>query len=129
MVSFIKLCLSIILHPLVLIGLALAGYFLINYGLSSYGQFINNPFYYLCIWGIAVVYAFIFRHVYYPESTKVNWWKTFTSTFAHTLVIMLTIVVSCIIYYFADNNWGERIDRYARNQKTQDTLPYINQSN
>jgi hypothetical protein len=38
-------------------------------------------------------------------------------------MMFVTIIIACSIYYVANDNWSSKIDRYARNQKAQDTLP------
>ncbi len=124
--AFLKLIFSILLNPIVLIGLGISGYIIFYYGLQNYRQLASIPYVYVALWGICLIYALVLKHEYIPNSNKVDWWATFKSSFGHLIVLMLTIVVACGAYYVSQDNWGEKLDRYARNQKVQDTLP-INQ--
>ncbi len=127
MVAFLKLVFSILLNPIVLIGLGISWYVIFHYGLENYRQLLALPQVYVALWGICLVYALTLKHVYIPNSNKIDWWGTFKSSFGHLLVMLVTIVVACAVFYVSQDNWGEKLDRYARNQKVQDTLP-INQS-
>ncbi|MBQ7632516.1 MAG: hypothetical protein IJS88_00175 [Alphaproteobacteria bacterium] len=124
--AFIKLILSIIINPVVLAGIGVSWYIIFHYGLDNYRQLLSVPYIYVFLWGFCLIYALVLKHVYVPNSNKVDWWATFKSSFGHLLVMLLTIVVACSVYYVSQDNWGEKLDRYARNQKVQDTLP-INQ--
>lgn len=126
MVAFLKLILSILLNPIVLIGLGISWYIVFYYGLANYRQLIAIPYLYVALWGICLMYALILKHEYVPNSSKVDWWATFKSSFGHLIVMLVTIVIACLAFYVSQDNWGEKLDRYARNQKVQDTLP-INQ--
>mgnify|MGYP002524257394 CR=1 FL=1 len=126
MVSFIKLIFGILLNPIVLLGLGASWYVIFHYGLENYRQLLSIPYIYALLWGVCLVYALLFKHVYVPNSNKIDWWGTVKSSFGHLIVMLATIVVACSVYYVAKDNWSEKLDRYARNQKVQDTLP-VNQ--
>ena len=126
MISFIKLILSILLNPIVLIGLGISWYIIFYYGLDNYRQLMSVPYIYVALWGICLLYALLLKHVYVPNSSKIDWWATFKSSFGHLIVMLVTIVIACASYYLLQDDWATKLDRYARNQKVQDTLP-INQ--
>jgi hypothetical protein len=128
MVSFIKLILGILLNPVVLAGIGVSWYVIFHYGLENYRQLLSIPYIYGLLWLACLLYALLFKHVYVPNSSKIDWWGTFKSSFGHLIVLLITVVVACSIYYVAQDNWSEKLDRYARNQKVQDTLP-VNQQN
>ena len=93
---------------------------------------MNNPRVYLpqalgALWGIAVLYALLFKHVYRPEDNKINWWASFTSSFEHLLIILFAAAATCAVLWAFDGQWSARFDRYAQNIKTQDTLPTFEQ--
>lgn len=127
MFSYIKMILLVLFNPMVMTGLIISYYFLSHYGLGNYRQILGNPNIYGILWLISLLYALFFKHVYKPNSDEVDWWATFKSSFGHLALMFMTIIIACSIYYVADDNWGSKIDRYARNQKAQDTLPAINQ--
>ena len=123
MFSYIKMVLLILCYPMVLTGLVVSYYFLSHYGLENYRQILGNPNIYGVLWLIALLYALFFKHIYKLDSDQVDWWATFKSSFGHLAMMIVTIIIACSIYYVADDNWSTKIDRYARNQKAQDTLP------
>ena len=125
MVAFLKLVLSILLNPIVLIGLGISWYIIFNYGLENYRQLLALPQVYVGLWGICLVYALVLKHEYVPNSNKVDWWATFKSSFGHLIVMLVTIVIACLAYFVLQDDWATKLDRYARNQKVQE-LP-INQ--
>lgn len=123
MFSYVKMILLIILNPMVLAGLIISYYFLSRYGLENYRQILGNPNIYGVLWLIALAYALFFKHIYKLDSDKVDWWATIKSSFGHFLIMFVTIIIACSIYYVSNDNWSDKLDRYARNQKAQDTLP------
>ena len=126
MVSFLKLIFGILLNPVVLLGLGISWYFIFHYGLENCRQLLSLPYIYGILWAICLVYALAFKRVFVPNSNTVDWWGTFKSSFAHLVVLLVTIAVACCIYFVTQDDWSTKLDRYARNQKAQDTLP-INQ--
>lgn len=122
----------IILNPMALIGIAVGVYIMQNGGLSYIQQIIAEPQAYIphalgALWGAALLYALLFKHVYHIDGKKINWWGTFTSSFWHLFIILLAAFLTCVIYWCVNYDWGDKLDRYARNQRTQDSLPPINQ--
>ena len=122
----------IILNPMALIGIAVGVYIMHGDGMNYFQQIMDNPRVYAVqaigvLWGIAAVYALLFKHVYQIDGKKINWFGTLTSSVWHLLTILLAIGFTCVIYWSVTYDWGTKLDRYARNQKVQDTLPPINQ--
>ena len=121
----------IILNPMALIGIAVGIYIMHDKGMNYFQQVLDNPRVYAvqalgALWGVAVVYALLFKHVYQIDGKKINWWGTFTGSFWHLFTILLAAFFTCIIYWSVTYDWATKLDRYARNQQVQDTLP-INQ--
>lgn len=115
-----------------LIGIASGYYIMMNNGMDYIHQILANPQEYLpqtlgVLWGVAVVYAFLFQRVYHINSKKVNWWGTLMSSFSHLLIIFCAAAVTCAVLWAAGADLSDKFDRYARNQKTQDTLPELEQ--
>ncbi len=131
--DFIKFILRVvILNPMALIGVALGFYIMHDKGIDYLHQIVDDPKTYAVqaigvLWGIAALYALLFKHVYHIDGKKINWWGTLTSSIWHLLTILLAAALTCVIYWSVSYDWGDKLDRYARNQKVQDTLPPINQ--
>lgn len=122
----------IILNPMALIGVAVGIYIMQNGGIAYLQQIVDEPKAYVPqilggLWVIALLYALLFKHVYHIDGKKINWWGTFTSSFWHLFTILLAAVFTCVIYWCTGYEWGDKLDRYARNQRMQDTLPVLNQ--
>ena len=125
--KFIKM---IILNPMALIGIACGCYIMMNNGMDYINQILKDPKTYLpqafgILWGICIAYAILFRPVYKTDEKKIDWKKTFNSSFEHLIVILCTAVFTCLIINAAHIDLSDKIDRYAKNIKTQDDLSAI----
>lgn len=122
----------ILLNPMALIGIGCGYYIMANNGMDYINQILSDPQAYLpqtlgVLWLIALLYAVFFRPVYQIDSDKVNWKKTFASSFEHLVIMACTAVITCAIINAANIDLSNKFDRYARNIKTQDDLSVINQ--
>ncbi len=120
----------IILNPMALIGIACGYYIMANDGMSYIHQIMSKPDEYLpqtlgVLWLIALFYAILFRPVYHIDSTKINWKKTFGSSFEHLIIIACAAFITCIIINTANIDLSTKFDRYAKNIKTQDDLSEV----
>ena len=131
-IDTIKILLRIILfNPMTILGVCIGIYVMRYMGFGYVQQILHNPQALAPqvlppLWGIALAYAILFKHVYKPDSNKVNWIQTFLSSFWHLFVIVFIAGVTCAAYWYFDVDWASRFDRYAESIKTQDELPPTN---
>lgn len=129
--EFIKMIFKvIILNPMALIGIACGYYIMANNGMDYIHQIMGDPQTYLpqtlgVLWLIALFYAILFRPVYHIDSDKINWKKTFGSSFEHLTIMACAAFITCIIINTANIDLSTKFDRYARNIKTQDDLSEV----
>lgn len=119
-----------ILNPMVLIGIACGGYIMMNNGMDYINQILSDPITYFpqtlgIIWCVSLFYATLFKPVYRTDTNKVNWLKTFLSSFNYLTIIGFSAALTCFILSTAKVDLSDRFDRYAQNIKVQDTLPEL----
>lgn len=107
---------TIILEPMALLGviLGVCGWYYL--GPDSLLLYAKNPTIYGVLFAIALLYALLFKHVYYPNTKNINWWETFKSSFNHFLTIILAIVFTAAIFFALNYGFGEKLDKYLRHQ-------------
>jgi hypothetical protein len=107
----------VILNPMALIGVCCGSYFMLTYGESNFETFITSPEPYGAAYAIALFYALAFRHIYYPESEKVDWWATVKSSVNHFLTLLFAAACGAIIIYGLNYGLGHKLDKYVRHEK------------
>lgn len=108
---------TIILEPMVLIGIAIAVTGWYGYDPSLFILYAKRPITYGALFAIALLYSLIFRHVYFPNSKRVDWWATINSSVWNFLTIIVATVLTIAIIFAINYSFGENLDKYLRNQK------------
>ena len=117
---------TIILNPMAMIGIVIGWYLMYRYGAENLQYVYTNPVVYAAIWGVSLLYALLFQHVYKPNTTQIDWWGTFVSSFNHAFNIVISVVLTCIIIYCLHYSFGSELDKYLRYNQGSPKL-YINQ--
>jgi len=107
---------TIVLNPLVILGIATGGYIMTKYNWRTALLFAQNPYIYAVAFAIAFIYAILFKHVYYETAKKINWWGTIKSSFGHMLTLLLACLFTCIIIFSYDYMSYEKFDNYLRDK-------------
>ena len=68
--------------------------------------------------GVALGYALIFKHVYYPNSKRINWWATIKSSIGHLFVIIVAAALTFVVLYAWDYAFTRELDNYLRYKKS-----------
>ena len=109
---------TIILNPMAIVGIAIGAYIMHTYSLEAIQILVTSPY----IWGglfvIALLYACIFKHVYYLNSKQIDWWSTIKSSLSHLLTIVLAIIFTCIIIFAYNYAFADKLDAYLRYKKS-----------
>ncbi|MBP5352725.1 MAG: hypothetical protein J6Y91_03045 [Alphaproteobacteria bacterium] len=107
---------NIILEPMALLGviIAAAGWYMV--GPEALLQYTQVPATYLVLYAISLLYAVTFKHVYYINSKKINWWETVKSSFSHLLTILFAAACVYAIIYAFNYGLGEKLDSYLRHE-------------
>ena len=108
---------TIILEPMALIGIAIAIVGWYGYDPSLFILYAQRPITYGIIFAIALLYALMFKHVYQPNSKKINWWATIKSSISHFMTIIIATVLTIAVISAINYSLGENLDKYLRNQK------------
>ena len=108
---------TLILDPMTFIGFFGGIYIMLTYPTENIHQLAVSPYLYASVFAVALLYALFFKHVYHPNSTKINWLATIQSSFKHFLTILLAAVFAGIIVYAINYGFGHKLDNYVRNIK------------
>ena len=108
---------TIILEPMALIGIAVAIVGWYYFDPSLFILYAQRPVSYAVLFGIAFLYAILFKHVYYPNSRKINWLATIQGSIGHFITIIIATVLTIAIIYAINYSFGENLDKYLRHQK------------
>lgn len=106
----------VILEPMSLLGaiIGVCGWYF--YGLEIMFLYAKTPITYGVLYGIALFYTLAFKHVYRINSKKIDWWSTFTGSFAQFFTLVFATVCTTAIIYAITYNSGEKLDNYLRHK-------------
>lgn len=105
-------------NPIIIAGIAFAAYYKFTYApqIIKY-VFTNSWVPYAFIAALGFLYAVLVKHVYYPNSKKVDWKATILSSFTYMFTIILAIVFTFAVLYAWDYAFTEKLDNYLRYKK------------
>lgn len=106
----------VILNPMAMAGVGAGLYIMFNYGAQNLMFLAKSPYVYGAIWLFSLLYALLFKHVYYVDSNKINWWATIKSSFSHMFTILFATACTCMIVFAANYGFGEKLDKYLRHE-------------
>lgn len=107
----------IILNPMALVGMCGGIYAMLTYDIAGLIAVVSSPYTYLTAFAIALLYALIFQHVYYPNSQKIDWWSTITSSIHHMTVLLVAAACGIALVYIINSDFDTKIDKYIRRKK------------
>ncbi len=108
---------NIILDPMAFIGFGGGLFVMLTYPTENVHQLVASPYLYGAVFAVALLYALLFKHVYHPNSTKVNWVATIQGSFNHFLRVLFAAACAGIIVYAFNYGFGHKLDNYARHIK------------
>jgi hypothetical protein len=109
---------TIILNPTVILGIVIAGYYKFNYQPEVVKLIFTSAWIpYAIMVGAALLYALFFKHIYYPNSKRINWWATIKSSIGHLFVIALSTALTFVVLYAWDYAFTRELDNYLRYKK------------
>lgn len=109
---------TIVLNPMIVAGIALACYYKFTYSWQVIKLIFTAAWVpYAIMVGIALAYTLLFKHVYYPNSKRINWWATTKSSVFHFLTIALVVGLTLLILHIWDSSSAQNLDDYLRYKK------------
>ena len=109
---------TVVMNPTVIFGILFAAYYKFTYSPQVVKLIFTSAWIpYAIIAGIGLAYALLFKHVYYPNSKRINWWATITSSIGHMVVIALATVLTFVVLYAWDYAFARELDNYLRYKK------------
>ncbi len=109
---------TVVLNPTVIFGIIIAGYYKFTYPPQVVELIFTKAWIpYAIMGGVALGYALIFKHVYYPNSKRVNWWATIKSSIGHFFVIAVAMALTFVVLYAWDYAFTRELDNYLRYKK------------
>jgi len=122
-VNFIKYILfTLLLNPMILIGIALGVYVMRHYNSSNIMYVIYNKKLILTVLSAVFLYAITFTHVYHINSTHINWPATIGKIFPHLFMVFISALFTCGSIYIISHITNGEIDSYLRNKRPHTTV-------
>ena len=90
---------------------------MLTYGMVGINIVISSPYTYIAAFTIALLYALIFQHIYYPNSQKIDWWSTIKSSVNHLFVLLIAVACGMALVYIINSDFDNKIDKYIRRKK------------
>ena len=105
-------------NPMVIAGICLASYYKFTYS-PLVVKFIFTQAWvpYAIIGLIAVLYAVLIKHIHYPNSKRIDWKSTISSSFLHILTIAFSMAFTFVLLYAWDYAFTQDLDNYLRYKK------------
>lgn len=107
----------VILNPMALIGVCCGSYAMLIYGTDGVESLVTSVNIYGYAFIIALLYALLFKHIYYQNSDKIDWWATIKSSIEHMLTLLFAAACGMIIIYAINFGIGNKLDKYVRHEK------------
>ena len=97
--GFLRLFTSgLIIHPMVLLGIATGVYLSLNYHLSEIYSLMEMPRVYCGILLVALVYTFVFNRAYKGYSDTVDWKETFNRIIGNVFKLLISGVCTICLF-------------------------------
>ncbi len=112
---FIRLFIN---NPLIIAGIALASYYKFTYPLPIIKLIFTHAWIpYAIIAGIGLGYAVLIKHIYYPNTKRINWGATLLRTFSHIFTIAIAAALTFGVLCAWDYIGVGKLDDYLRYKK------------
>lgn len=121
--DFIKfIFFTLILNPMILVGIAVGTYIMRHYNFNNIQFVIYNKKLILFILTSAFLYALLFTHVYYINSTRINWRATLGKIFPHIFTALISAFITCFAIFVISHSTNGKLDAYLRNRHPRTTI-------
>lgn len=105
-------------NPLIIAGIAFASYYKFTYPPHIVKLIFTHAWIpYAIVVGIGFGYAVLIKHIYYPNTKKINWSATLLHTFSHIFTIAIAAALTFGILYAWDYMGAKELDDYLRYKK------------
>ena len=109
---------TIIMNPTVILGVVFAAYYKFSYPPHIVRLIFTSAWVpYAVLGGLALLYTILFKHVYYPNTKRVNWFATLKSSVGHLFVMAVSAACAFAIFYAWDYAFARELDDYLRYKK------------
>ncbi|MBQ8481071.1 MAG: hypothetical protein IJ532_00880 [Alphaproteobacteria bacterium] len=113
---------TLLLNPMILVGIAVGAYIMRHYNFNNIQLIIYNKNLIFLVLSSAFLYAVLFTHVYYINSTRINWQATLGKIFSHIITVFISAVITCTIIFIVSHATNGKIDSYLRNRRPKTTV-------
>lgn len=113
--KFLKFILfSLLINPMIIVGIVVGIYVMHYYNFDNLHYILVNKKLILFVFCSALLYAVTFSHVYYPNSSRINWTATLGKVIPHLFTVVIAALFTCSLIYIANGISGGKLDSYLR---------------